>query len=200
MSSPPVRLVAVLASVSLAALLATHIASAKGRFSVVIVTDLGTGEVRVVNDTELVASLALTDFANGTREAPMNGIDYAHSYNITRIAQGEEGRLFAVDRLRYEPPGSQSHGYVLYVGLVNGATEQDGLWFPAASAGDEAMDRLLSSPPGLPLTGVAPAAALGVASITLAAGFASGIAYQRRHLRAPQSQSHHLKEPEHRAA
>lgn len=180
--------------------MAISLASAKGRFSTVVIMALGTGELRIVSDPDLEGFTALADFTNGSKDATNPGSAYADSYEVTRIGEGEEGRLFAIDRLRYVPPGSKEHGYILYEGLINGSSEYDGKWFPTTLAGDEVMKRILSSSPSAPLGAIHPAAAGALALVVLTAGFTAGIMYQRRRSGRVQAAAQSIEKSAHRAA
>ncbi len=182
------------------ALMAISLASAKGSFTTVVIMGLGTGELRIVSDPGLEGFFALSDFTNGSKEATNPGSTFADSYELTRIGEGEDRRLFAIDRLRYVPPGSEEHGYIFYEGLINGSSEYDGRWFLATPAGDEVMKRILSSPPSTPLPGIHPVAAGALALVVLVAGFTAGISYQRRRLRGAQATGQTIEKPAHRAA
>ena len=164
----------------------TSLASAKGSFTTVVIMRLGTGELQIVHDSDLEGFFALSDFTKGSREVTNPGSTYADSYELTRIGEGEDGGLFAVDRLRYVPPGSSQLGYIFYEGLINGSSEYDGKWFPTTPAGDEVMKRIMTSTPSTPPTEVTPLAAGASALVLLAAGFAAGTMYQLRRSRRPQ--------------
>jgi len=186
MKSRHLKLLVPFAAALAIALIATSLASAKGNFTTVVVMRLGTGELRIVHDPDLVGFFALSDFTKGSREVTNPGSTYADSYELTRVGEGEGGGLFAIDRVRYVPPGSSQLGYIFYEGLINGSSEYDGKWFPTTPAGDEVMKRIMTSTPSTLSTGVSPLAAGASALILLVAGFAAGTVYQRRRSRRPQ--------------
>ena len=72
---------------------------------------------------------------------------FSDSGELIRV---EDGGLFAIDRLRYVPPGSTQLGCIFYEGLINGSSEYDGKWFPTTPAGDEVMKRIMASTPSTP--------------------------------------------------
>ena len=113
---------------------------------------------------------------------PLRGT-FSDSGEFIRV---EDGGLFAIDRLRYVPPGSTQLGCIFYEGLINGSSECDGKWFPTTPAGDEVMKRIMASTPSTPPTGVSPLAAAASVLVLLVAGFAAGTMYQLRRSRRPQ--------------
>jgi len=160
----------------LAALLGSHLASAKGEFSSVLIMDIDTGELRLVDDPQLASFIALSLFRDGTSDAPTIG----RGYELTRLATAENRSSFAVDRLRYYPPGSNESGYIFYEGLINGASEYDGRWFSTTPAADAMMQGILSHPGPRPAPAFNPLAAIALPFAALLLGLVAGFLVSRR--------------------
>ena len=138
----------------------------------------------MVDDPDLQGFFSLSDFADGTREPFAPGSTYMESYELIRLAVAQDGGLFAIDGLRYVPPGSMEHGYILYEGLINGSSEYDGRWFSTTASGDAIMKRVLSSPSSPPLS-TSLAALVAMTVLAFGPGLTLGMLAQRRRKAIP---------------
>jgi hypothetical protein len=159
----------------LASLAAATLTSAKGNFSSILIIDLETGQVRLVDDPQLGGFFALSDLTNGSGEAPI----HAKGYELWRLSEGHAGGLFAVDHLRYYTSGSQRHGYIFYEGIVNGVSEYDQKWFPSTPAGDGLMQGVLSRSGDQPAPAINSLAAVAILSLAFIVGCAAGFILAR---------------------
>jgi hypothetical protein len=137
-----VLLCTIIVATSLLAL--PHRVNAKGPAARITITGPGlTGEV-VIEDRATLDTLsmaALEDFLAPLTDIPEN---LGPGYELTRFYQDDNGSYIPFDRVMYYPDRSGQGGYVLYEGIVNGWSGNDGRWFPARPASDVVMRRVLA--------------------------------------------------------
>ena len=128
-----------------ASLLAVHHREhAKGPADRITITGPGLTSELVIADRATLDALSMTaleDFLAPVTEIPEN---LGPGYELTRFYQGNNESYVPFDHVMYYPDRSGQGGYVLYLGIVNGWSENDGRWFPAHSASDAVMRRVLA--------------------------------------------------------
>jgi hypothetical protein len=120
-------------------LLAAGSVDAKGTPSKVTISGQGLAKsVGVTNAAEL-QWLGLGRLENLTApiKAPMN---IGAGYIVVRY---DGNRPF--DHIRYYPGRARAAGYIFYIGIVNGSSEDADKWFRASVRGDSVMRRILST-------------------------------------------------------
>src|SRR5215207_5582545 len=102
-------------------------------------------EIEIVDDEATLTALGtmyLEEYETRSREEP-EGIS-GDGYLITRYfadSMADEDEFFPFDQVRfYAHPDGYSAGYIQYIGIVNGSSEYDGLWFRASREGQAALE------------------------------------------------------------
>jgi hypothetical protein len=104
------------------------------------------GEIEITDDETVLNALSmmtLEDYDTLTAEAP-EGIS-GDGFLITRFYEDPPGRYFPFDQVRYYPDPEGRRGYLFYVGIVNGSSEYDGMWFRASEAGEAVLIDVLAN-------------------------------------------------------
>lgn len=109
------------------------------------------GEIEITGEGDALQALGtmyLEDHGTRTRTEP-EGLS-GDGYLITRFMDDSmtEGMQFIpFDQVRfYSHPDGYSSGYIYYIGMVEGASEYDGLWFRATREGQAALENVLAFP------------------------------------------------------
>jgi hypothetical protein len=102
-----------------------------------------------ITDAQWLGHLAMDQFIDfdAAIEAPRN---LGSSYELTRYYLVGAGTLKAMDAFVYYPPHAGGRGAVFYTGILDkqfilGGSPNDGRWFEATAAGDQAMRELLEA-------------------------------------------------------
>jgi len=115
---------------------------AKGTFAKITVSGDGLASEVEVTDPALLGFGSLMAIPNALDPAPQVT---GEGYLITRYEQDSNSKYIAWDSLRYYPNVANGHGYVFYIGLINGSSEYDGHWFYAVSDGEVAFQKIVSA-------------------------------------------------------
>lgn len=143
--------------ISVALLVLTSPAFAKGSPDKILISGPGLDESVAITDTSALQHLslgALEDFGQRIDPQPQR----LGGFQIDRLVR-QGASYWTFDRLTYYPPAPGERGVIFYAGLRavgSGSSEYDGQWFYATSAGDTSMARLLTEllpRPTLPATG-----------------------------------------------
>jgi hypothetical protein len=135
----------------IAGLMLVQMALAKGPPAKVTISggDL-TEEIEIVDDEATLTALGtmyLEDYDTRSRQAPeeISG----DGYLITRYFvddMADEDEFFPFDQVRfYAHPDGYSAGYIQYIGMINGSSEYDGLWFRASREGQAALENVIAA-------------------------------------------------------